>query len=159
MRHAAGARLDSVAVVATVGISNPATLPLDPDGTRPEGLVGDAPAPGTVNLLVGTERALDDGALGTLLSVAVEAKTATLQALAGFTGTTSDAVVVGTDPTGGSCSFAGSATPVGDATRAAVRRAVVESFRSRYDEDEPPATVAAADAGIETSREAEAFDP
>ena len=159
MTHAAGARLDSVAVVATVGVSNPATLPLEPDGTRPDGLVAEEPQPGTVNLLVGTEMALDDGALATLLSVAVEAKTATLQALAGFTGTTSDAVVVGTDPTGEPRSFAGSATPVGDAARAAVRRAVVESFRSRYDEATPPETVPGADAGIVTSRVAAPFDP
>ena len=159
MTHAAGARLDSIVAVATVGLSNPATLPLSPDGTRPDGLVTDAPPAGTVNLIVGTDRALDDGALATLLSVAVEAKTATLQALAGVTGTTSDAVVVGTDPGGEPSSFAGSATPVGDATRAAVRRAIVESFQSRYGDEEPPATVAAADAGIETSRVATPFEP
>lgn len=159
LTHAAGARLDSVAAIATVGLSNPAALPLEPDGSRPAGLVSGEAAAGTVNLLVGTERALEDGALATLLSVAVEAKTATVAALAGFSGTTSDAVVVGTDTGGEPRAFAGSATRVGDATRAAVRRAVVESFRSRYAEDKPPATVEAADAGIETSRKARAFDP
>ncbi len=160
MKHAAGATLDGVRAVATVGISNPAALPLEPDGTAPIGLVsGDPPAAGTVNLLVGTDRALADGALATLLGVAVEAKTATLQQLTGFSGTTSDAVAVATDPDGGENTFAGSATPVGDATRAAVREAIRGSFESRFTDTSPPASVAEADAGIVTSRRAELFDP
>ena len=160
MKHAAGARLDGVRAVATVGISNPATVPLEPDGTAPEGLVPDErPAPGTVNIVVGTDRALADGALATLLGVTVEAKTATLQQLIGFSGTTSDAVAVGTDPTGQESAFAGSATHVGDATRAAVRAAIKRSYASRFADTEPPATVADADSGIVTSRLAQPFDP
>ena len=160
MKHAAGATLDGVRAVATVGISNPAAVPLEPDGTEPEGLVPDErPASGTVNLVVGTDRALADGTLATIHGVTVEAKTATLQQLTGFSGTTSDAVAVGTDPDGEEAAFAGSATVVGDATRAAVREAVRGSFESRFDEERPPTSVESADAGIVTSREAEVFDP
>ncbi|MDZ7849566.1 MAG: adenosylcobinamide amidohydrolase [Halodesulfurarchaeum sp.] len=160
MKHAVGAELDGVRVVATVGLSNPAHLPLEPDGTVPAGLVPEeSPETGTVNLLVGTERALADGALATLLGVAVEAKTATLQGLTGFSGTTSDAVAVGTDPDGVKAAFAGSATVVGDATRAAVREAVRGSFESRFATEAPPTSVDSADAGIVTSRMAEVFDP
>lgn len=160
MTHAVGAELDGVRVVATVGLSNPSALPLEPDGTVPPGLVTEAsPETGTVNLVVGTERALADGALATLLGVAVEAKAATLQQLTGFSGTTSDAVAVGTDPDGEEAAFAGSATVVGDATRAAVREAVRGSFESRYAGETPAETVDSADAGIVTSRKAEVFDP
>jgi adenosylcobinamide hydrolase len=160
MEHAAGAQLDGVRAVATVGISNPAALPLEPDGTEPAGLVdGEALETGTINLLVGTDRALSDGALATLLGAAVEAKTATLQQVAGFSGTTSDAVAVATDPDGPRAAFAGSATRVGDATRAAVRSAVRRSFDSRFAEKPPPESVDSAEAGIVTSRRAEVFDP
>lgn len=160
MKHAAGATLDGVSAVATVGLSNPAVLPQEPDGSTPAGLVHEEPpAAGTVNLLVSTDRALRDGALATLLGVAVEAKTASLQQLTGFSGTTSDAVAVATDPSGDPSSFAGSATVVGDATRAAVREAIGESFASRFADSAPPASVAGADAGIVTSRRAALFDP
>lgn len=160
MKHAAGATIDGVRAVATVGISNPAALPLEPDGTVPEGLVPDErPAPGTVNLVVGTDRALAEGALATLLGGVVEAKTATLQQLTGFSGTTSDAVAVGTDPDGQECSFAGSATKVGDAARTAVREAVKGSFAYRFADSDPPNSVEAADAGIVSSRNATRFDP
>jgi adenosylcobinamide hydrolase len=158
LRHARGARLDGVEAIATVGISNPAALPLEPDGCEPTGLATERTA-GTVNLLVGTDRALADGALATLASMAVEAKTATLQQRTGFTGTTSDAVAVATDRSGQRADFAGSATPVGDATRATVRRAILDGLRARYAESEPPESVTAADDGIVTSRRAEAFDP
>ncbi|PSQ28181.1 adenosylcobinamide amidohydrolase [Halobacteriales archaeon QS_9_67_15] len=157
-RHARRARLDGVEVVATAGASNPAALPTDgesvgatvaedaePDGDGP-------PRPGTVNLVVGTTRALPDGALATLLGTAVEAKTATMLAETGFTGTTSDAVVVGTDPAGESAAFAGSATPVGHAARVCVRDAVRASLRARYERadttDSVPESVSAADYGV-----------
>lgn len=158
LQHAAGARLDGIEVIATVGISNPATLPLEPDGSDPAGLVAERSV-GTVNLLVGTDRALGDGALATLLSVVVEAKTATLQQRTGFTGTTSDAVAVSSDRNGPSAGFAGSATAVGDAARAAVRRAVLDGLDSRYEDGDAPSSVTEADAGIVTSRRAEGFDP
>lgn len=159
MKHAVGAEIDGVRAVATVGLSNPATLPLEPDGTKPDGLVAEAEPIGTINLVVGTDRALADGTLATLLGVAVEAKTATVQQVTGFTGTTSDAVAVGTDPAGKEVPFAGSATQVGDATRTVVRAAVQGSFASRFADAEPPASVEAADAGIVTSRRATRFEP
>lgn len=159
MNHAAGAEHDGVRAVATVGLSNPASLPLEPDGTEPDGLVTEREPVGTINLVVGTDRALADGALATLLSVVVEAKTATIQQLTGFTGTTSDAVAVGTDPAGERATFAGSATPVGDAARSTVRAAVRGSYASRFAASDPPETVDGADAGIETSGRANRFDP
>ncbi len=153
-RHARGARLQSVEVVATAGLSNPATLPMEPDGT--EGRTG-AWRPGTVNLFVGTTRTLDGGGLAGLLATAVEAKTATLSAVAGVSGTTSDAIVVGCDPTGEPTSFAGSATAVGAAARACVREAVRASLRSRY-ESGPP-TPETAEYGVVTTERASVFDP
>lgn len=162
LRHARRARLDGVAVIATAGLSNPATLPMTegtadeadyetaPDGVSDDG--DDPPRAGTVNLLVGTTRALDDGALATLLGTAVEAKTATVLAETGYTGTTSDAVIVGSDLTGEPAAFAGSATPVGRAVRLCVRDAVRASLRARYEsvetDDVIPESVAAADYGV-----------
>ncbi|MUV61900.1 adenosylcobinamide amidohydrolase, partial [Halobacterium sp. CBA1126] len=90
-RHARCARCGPVEAVATVGVSNPAALPMDPEGgalpADPE------PVAGTVNVFVGTTGALDDGALANLVAVATEAKTATLLDAVGFPGTTTDAVV------------------------------------------------------------------
>lgn len=156
MTHARGARSGPVEVVATAGLSNPATLPMDPDGGSAHFEGG---PPGTVNLLVGTTRALDAGGLATLLSTAVEAKTATLLSETGFSGTTSDAVVVGSDPTGQPADFAGSATPVGAATRACVREAVRASLDSRYADRAVPESVANAEYGVSTDCTAEVFVP
>ena len=163
--HARGARADGVTVVATAGLSNPASLPLERattvDAATGTALPDDdrAPPPGTVNLLVGTDRALADGTLATLLATAVEAKTATLSAATGFTGTTSDAVAVGTDPTGESAPFAGSGTRVGTATRACVRDALLASLRSRYPDGGLPDAVADAEYGTATRRETSEFRP
>jgi adenosylcobinamide hydrolase len=175
--HARGARSGSVSVVATAGLSNPATLPMDPDtvaaaadadaddatggttdSTTSTGVAGaDDPPPGTVNVLVVTDHALDDGGLTTLLATVVEAKTATLLAATGFSGTTSDAVVVGCDLDGERAKFVGSATPVGAAARACVRDAVLASLRSRYPDGGVPETVDAAEYGVRTARSTDAF--
>ncbi|MFC5969846.1 adenosylcobinamide amidohydrolase [Halomarina salina] len=164
LSHAAGARAGSVTVYATAGVSNPAALPMDDAVNRPGqseavGEEGERTNAGTVNLLVGTTRALDDGALANLLAVAVEAKTATLLAATGFPGTTTDAVVVGCDPAGETATFSGSATPVGSAVRACVRDAVRESLRSRYAERDLPDSVADAEYGVVTSDDTEVFSP
>mgnify|MGYP000383301848 CR=1 FL=1 len=163
LRHARRARLDSVEVLATAGVSNPASLPVDPDersGSADRADDGDGPPrPGTVNLIVGTTRALAEGALATLLATAVEAKTATLRALTGFTGTTSDAVVVGTDTGGDPAAFAGSATAVGRATRVCVRDALRASLRSRYADRPFPVSVADAEYGVVTGGRAEVSRP
>ena len=160
--HARGARTDTVTVVATAGLSNPAALPVDSDAAASdddtEGSIPDREI-GTVNLLVGTTRALDRGALATLLATAVEAKAATIQSLTGFTGTTSDAVVVGSTADGEPAEFAGSGTPVGAATRACVREAVRASLDSRYADRESPDTVADADHGVRTDERAIVFAP
>jgi adenosylcobinamide hydrolase len=104
---------------------------------------------------VAVERALPDGALATLLGTAVEAKTATLRATTGFSGTTTDAVAVGCDPSGEPAEFAGSATAVGAAARVCVRDAVLASLDTAV--DDPPASVAEADHGVVTGGTAGVF--
>lgn len=156
MRHARGARLGAVVAYVTAGVSNPATLPMDPAGETPKTT---GYRPGTVNLVVGTTRSLADGTLATLLATVVEAKTATLLAETGFSGTTSDAVVVGSATTGEVAEFAGSATPVGAAARACVREALRASLASRYEERPMPESVAEAQYGTVTDGRAEVFEP
>ena len=164
LEHLRAAHVGPVEVYATAGVSNPAALPIGTAGaapaTRDEPDTDDCPTertdagPGTVNLIVGTSRALPPGTLANLLTVATEAKTATLIAETGFSGTTTDAVVVGCDPDGEPAPFSGSATPVGAATRACVREAVRASLASRYAERELPATVADAEYGVVTDERA-----
>ena len=136
-----------------------ATLRTELSALLEEATGSDDTPPGTVNLLVGTTRALADGALATLLATAVEAKAATLQQLTGYSGTTTDAVAVGCDPTGTSADFAGSATAVGRATRVCVRDAVRESLDARYPEGDYPDSVADAEHGVLTTERATLFDP
>lgn len=152
--HARRARHGSVEAVATAGVSNPAALPMEPTGeaSDPE---ADAAGPGTVNVIVGTTRDLPPGALANLVAVVAEAKAATLLALAGVPGTTTDAVVVGCDPSGAPERFSGSSTEVGAATRACVREAVAASFRSRYADRSVPDGVADAEYGVVTDRRAD----
>ncbi len=181
MEHARGARAEPVVAVATAGVSNPAALPVGEttDGRRRRDdrqmarddhrATHDDTAPhhdstephGTVNVLVGTTRALDEGALASLLGVVVEAKTATLLARTGFPGTTSDAVIVGTATDGEPATFAGSATAVGGAARACVRAAVDASLDARYvgTDAAVPTSVADAEHGVVTDERATRFDP
>ncbi|WP_101295550.1 adenosylcobinamide amidohydrolase [Halegenticoccus soli] len=161
-RHARRARLGPVEAVVTAGVSNPATLPLsptgdadDPDGDRSDG----SPRAGTINAFVGTTRALDAGALANLLTVVAEAKAATLLARTGFSGTTTDAVVVACDPDGEPAAFSGSATAVGAAARACVRDALAASLDARYAEVEMPESVAEAAYGVVTDERAEISEP
>lgn len=167
MEHARAAQSGPVLAVATVGLSNPAQLPLHPTGETEAETDQPPTGTGTVNVLLGTTVPLDRGGLTGLLATVVEAKTATLLGLTGFPGTTTDAVVVGAAHGGGesagrnaaSGQFAGSATPVGAAARAAVRAAVRASFEARYAETDPPATVADAEYGVSTERRATVFHP
>jgi adenosylcobinamide hydrolase len=164
------ARSGPVTVLATAGLSNPARLPVDDHDSRcPAGGPdphptpdrdadpGPGPGTGTVNLLVATERALGDGTLATLLGTAVEAKAATLHAATGFSGTTTDAVAVGTDPAGERARFAGSGTEVGAAARRCVREAVLAGLDAAS--EAPPETVADADHGVVTGGRADVFRP
>jgi adenosylcobinamide hydrolase len=164
MAHARCARSGPVTVLATAGVSNPAVLPTG-SGEAPDWAADDPVPdegvddwrPGTVNLLVGAHRALDDGALATLLATAVESKAATLLDVAGVPGTTSDAALVGCVPDAPVAEFGGSATEVGAATRACVRDAVRASLAARYD-DGPPAP-AEAPYGVVTDRQTDVFQP
>ncbi|WP_247729151.1 adenosylcobinamide amidohydrolase [Halovivax limisalsi] len=158
MRHARGASCGPVTVVATAGFSNPAALPATPSGgDLPDAGDHTDPEPGTVNLIVVTDRALADGALANLVAVAAEAKAATLLDATGFPGTTTDAITVGHDPNGPETAFSGSATAVGAATRAAVRGALRATLRSRYAEESPPDSVAEARHGVSTDARATVF--
>lgn len=117
--HARVAIADDVEVLATAGLSNP-TNGVDPL------------APGTVNLVVITELALVDGARANLLAMVAEAKAMTLDRLAGVSGTSTDAIIVGDNPLGEPCRYSGSATEIGSATRSAVAAAVTSALHARY---------------------------
>lgn len=156
-RHARGARSGTVTAVATAGLSNPATLPMEPTGDA--GPTASDPPPGTVNVLLGTTRSLEAGRLAGLLAAAVEARTATLLATTGYTGTTSDAVVVGADPDGERAAFAGSATDLGADVRACVREAVRASLDARYADEGPPPSLDEASHGARIDRRAVPFVP
>lgn len=167
MEHARGARAGDVGVFATAGLSNPAALPM----VRGEGEVAaptsreaaeDGPErryDGTVNLLVGTTRALSDGALAELLGTAVEARAATLVDAAGVPGTTSDAVAVACDPAGEPAPFCGSGTELGADARACVRDALWAALDARYPDGDLPAGPDDAEHGTSTERRAEVFRP
>jgi adenosylcobinamide hydrolase len=155
LQHARGGRHGCVTAVVTAGISNPAALPLEPDDVEDSDF--DDRPPGTINILLCTTRALDDGTLATLLATVVEAKAATLQQVTGFSGTTTDAVAVGCDPSGDPADFAGSGTAVGGAARACVRDALVASLESRYAEKNRPETVADVEYGVRTTERAAVF--
>lgn len=179
MQHARGAQLGPVTCIATTGLSNPAQLPMDAESesleadeatSRTAGVDVDGeqdtgsesasgPGTGTVNLLLGTTRALDGGALASLVATAVEAKTATLLDRTGYPGTTTDALVVGCDPDGDPAPFTGSATEVGAASRACVREAVTASLASRYPDSGFPRSVANAEYGTTTNERANVFTP
>jgi len=186
VENARGARYGPVVVCATAGLSNPAALPMvstngetggrpvsghdrsstnndDRSGTNDDDRSGaDADRPyGTVNLLVATTRSLADGALANLIAVAAEAKAATLLAEAGFPGTTTDAIVVGHDPSGPAAAFSGSTTEVGVATRACVREAVRASLRAHYADSDSvvPSSIADAAYGVSTDVRADVFRP
>jgi adenosylcobinamide hydrolase len=164
MAHARCASDGPVTVLATVGLSNPAALPVDSGESGPavesdDGGPHEPWRPGTVNLVVGTDRSLDDGTLAELLATCVEAKAATLSTLAGVPGTTSDAVAVGCVPGAEGADFAGSGTAVGGVGRACVRDAIRASYAARYAETEPPESVADAEYGVVTDRAAEVWRP
>ncbi|WP_411967959.1 adenosylcobinamide amidohydrolase [Haloferax sp. YSSS75] len=165
-RHARRARYGPVEAIATAGVSNPAALPTEfDDGGRentpddaadernetggPDELGGPAADDvGTVNVVVGTTRSLEPGALANLVAVAAEAKAATLLSRCGSPGTTTDAIVAACDPSGEAAAFSGSATPVGNAARICVRDAIVASLDARYATDPIPQSVEAAAYGV-----------
>ncbi len=160
-RHARCAVCDPVSVIVTAGVSNPTTVPPvaggglatenETDAEGPNRGDGKGFQPGTINILAVTNHSLPAGALANLVSVVTEAKTATLLRLTGFSGTTSDAVIVGTDPSGQPAKFSGSATAVGRAARACVRDALTASLASRYRDEPIPESVKAAAYGCETT--------
>jgi len=154
-RHARRARLDPLEVVVTAGVSNPTTLPAAESTTiKRVDETSTESQPGTINIIAGTTRNLSAGALANLIAVVTEAKTATLRRLTGFSGTTSDAVLVGSDPTGQSTRFSGASTPVGRAARACVREALTAALESRYETESIPKSVEDATYGSVTTVQA-----
>lgn len=164
-RHARRAILNPVEALVTAGLSNPATLPPQGAVESSTTATADRTTPdatdhyGTINIIVGTTRALPPAALASLLAGVAEAKTATLSHRTDFSGTTSDAVVVGSDPTGAPAQFAGSATTVGQAARACVRDALTAAVDARYPDGDLPGSVAAADYGTATMATAAVSTP
>jgi len=162
--HARRAVLDPVEALVTAGLSNPATLPPG-DATESATATTDRTTPdavdhgGTINIIVGTTRALPPAALAGLLAGVAEAKTATLSHRTDFTGTTSDAVTVGSDPAGEPAQFAGSATTVGQAARACVRDGLTAAVDARYPDGGLPRSVADADYGVATTATATVSTP
>ena len=160
-RHARRAVCAPVEALVTAGLSNPATLPpkraietAPPTADRPAASDGTNTHRGTINIILATTRALPPAALASLLAGVAEAKAATLSRHTGFTGTTSDAVIVGSDPDGEPTRFAGSATTVGQAARACVRDGLIAALEARYPNRAFPTSVADADHGSETTETA-----
>lgn len=119
-----------VEMYAPAGFFNPASLTVPPDDSHDER--GDKQtAGGTVNLIVGTTYSLNNAALANLLAVAVEAIAATLLAETNFSGTTTDAVIVGCEKAGERAEYSGSATRLGGSMRACVREAIRASLNAR----------------------------
>lgn len=173
LSHARGARAGPVELYATVGLSNPAALPIESSPAHtgensgqttasPDGDMGPASGKadhsGTVNLIAGTTRSLSMDGLANLIAVIAEAKAATLLSETGFPGTTSDAIVAGCDPTGDPAEFTGSMTPVGSAARACTRDAIRASLDARYPDRDFPETVADAEYGVQTTTAAAVFE-
>lgn len=158
LQHARGARCDTVTTVVTAGVSNPAALPMEPTPKTTPDEADPKRRPGTVNIILTTTKALTDGALATLLACVVEAKSATLLSKTKFTGTTTDAVVVGCAQNGTRHTFAGSATAIGTAARACVREGICASLESRYADTTLPESVDDAQYGVTTSQQANVFE-
>jgi len=159
LSHARVATTGAATAVATAGLSNPATLCPDPEEPRAPTTHSGAAHAGTVNVIACVDRAVPPGARANLLALVAEAKTAVLLEETGYPGTTTDAVIVGTDPESERVRFTGSATPVGAATRACVRDAVRASVRSRYAETTLPESSADADYGVVTDIDTEVRTP
>ncbi|MFO7927702.1 MAG: adenosylcobinamide amidohydrolase [Halobacteriota archaeon] len=159
--NARGARYGPIEAVATAGLSNPAVLPLeasDDQGSATPTKADSGFEPGTVNVLLGSAEPLTDGGLAGMLATVVEAKTATLLEFAGCTGTTSDAVVVGSPDRTDGAAFAGSSTEIGNAARVCVRDAVVAALNARYEGEDAPA-IDESPYGTVTSGSATVFEP
>ncbi len=148
----------------TAGISNPAALPPRDavaggrDDSRTDSDT-DCDHPGTINIILVTTRSLEPAGLATLLAGVAEAKVVTLYRQTGFSGTTSDAVIVGSDPAGEPAAFAGSATAVGRAARACVRDGLCAALDARYADTAMPESVADADHGTTTTATATISTP
>ncbi len=157
MSDVRGAQYGSVVAYATVGLSNPAPLPMTP--TEDTSVESSSHSPGTVNIILGTTHTLTKAAQANLLSVAAETKAVTLQRLAGIPGTTSDAMIIGCSTVGDSQPFAGSATTVGNAARVCVRDALRAGLHAHYPDELPPSSVADAAYGTVATGEATVFTP
>jgi iron complex transport system ATP-binding protein len=128
----------TVAAVVSVGLSNTSSAGVTPPIGLPTG-APEAPAPGTINVVLLVDGALTPAAMVNAVISATEAKTMTLAAWDVKTpegddasGTSTDTVVVACTGRGEELSYAGPATPVGwlvaRAVRAAMRRICEEKI-------------------------------
>lgn len=126
----------SVAAVVSVGLSNTSSAGVTP----PIGV--DAPAPGTINIVLLVDGALTPAAMVNAVITATEAKTMTLAEWDVHTpegdpasGTSTDTVVVACTGRGEELSYAGPATPVGWLAARAVRGAMTSICTEKVERD------------------------
>lgn len=124
----------SIEVIATAGFE--ATAHRAGDGYKYEETNGHFQVPGTINLLIFTNKALTDGALTRAVITATEAKTLALQE-AGITmlnstlpasGTATDGLIMTIDPHGEILTDTGSFSLFGDTLAKAVRQALAQAI-------------------------------
>lgn len=125
-----------IEVITTAGFE--ATAHRAGDGYKYEETQGHFQAPGTINLLIFTNKALTDGALTRAVITATEAKTLALQE-AGVTmlnsdllasGTATDGLVLTIDTNGEILTDTGSFSLFGDTLAKAVRQALAQAIRN-----------------------------
>jgi iron complex transport system ATP-binding protein len=126
----------AVAAVVSVGLSNTSSAGVTP----PVGL--QAPAPGTINVVLVVDGALTPSAMVNAVITATEAKTTTLTEWDVRTpdgepasGTSTDTVVVACTGRGEELSYAGPATPVGWLAARAVRAAMTRICTEKVERD------------------------
>jgi iron complex transport system ATP-binding protein len=124
----------AVGAIVTAGIRDPVAAGVTPPATL---------QPGTINLIVLVDAALDPGALVNAALTATEAKVAVLQehcvrtaAGAAATGTATDALVIACTERGPRLTYAGPATPVGYLIARTVRDSLALALRSELGQPE-----------------------
>lgn len=126
----------SVAAVVSVGLSNSSSAGITPP------IGHEAPAPGSINIVLLVDGALTSSALVNAVITATEAKTMTLAEWdvrtadgEAASGTSTDAVVIACTGRGEACDYAGPATPVGWLAARAVRAAMTRSCSEKVERD------------------------
>jgi iron complex transport system ATP-binding protein len=126
----------SVVAVVSLGLSNTSSAGVTPP------FAPDAPAPGTINIILVVDGALTPAAMVNAVITATEAKTLTLAGWDVLThegepasGTSTDSVVVACTGRGDDLGYAGPATTVGWLSARAVRGAMARICREKIERD------------------------